>query len=109
MGDIAGRLADYVVVSNVDPYNDDPGRIIEDIAVAAEAAGKIRWKNLFTIEDRREGIRQALSLARRGDIVLITGKGAEQSMIVNGKHILWDDRAVVREELKKILASSKRR
>ncbi len=103
MGQVAGTLADYVIVCNVDPYEDDPKEIIEDIARAAEVAGKIRNTNLFTIEDRRAGIAKCLELAGPGDIVLITGKGAEQSMIIDGKTISWDDRTVVKEELQKIL------
>lgn len=104
MGKIVGKKADYVVVSNVDPYQDDPREILEEIAKSAEKEGKERDKNLFVIEDRREGIKKALSLARPGDWVLITGKGAEQSMIIGSKIIPWDDRKVVREELRKILS-----
>lgn len=100
MGELAAKMADFVVVSNVDPYEDDPRQIIEDIAVASEKFGKIKEKNLFLIEDRRIGIRKALSLAKKGDIVIITGKGAEQSIIINGKKAPWDDRKVVREELR---------
>ena len=100
MGELSARLADIVIVSNVDPYEDDPTRIVEDIAVAAQAHGKVRGKNLFDIEDRREGIRKALTLAEPGDIVLITGKGAEQSIVIGGKSSPWDDRTVVREELR---------
>jgi len=103
MGKLTGTMADYVVVSNVDPYDDDPQEILEDIARAAEDAGKKRGVNLFIIEDRRAGIQKALSLAQSGDIVLITGKGAEQSMVLGGRSIPWDDRAVVREELQKLL------
>lgn len=102
MGKIVGEHADYVVVSNVDPYEDDPKEICEDIARAAEAVGKRRRENLFVIEDRREGIRKVLSLARSGDAVFITGKGAEQSIIIGGKSVPWDDRVVVRDELRKI-------
>ena len=102
MGELSAQLADIVIVSNVDPYEDDPTRIVEDIAVAAEAHGKVREKNLFVIEDRREGIRKALALAKPGDIVLITGKGAEQSIVIGGKSSPWDDRTVVREELRKL-------
>ncbi len=104
MGEIVGRLSDIVVCSNVDPYEDDPTPIVEDIAVAAEKAGKVRNDNLFIIEDRRQGINKALSLARKGDIVIITGKGAEQSIIIGGVSMPWDDRTVVREELRKVLA-----
>ncbi len=105
MGEVAAHLADYVVVSNVDPYYDDPGPILEDIAEAAEVFGKIRDENLLVIEDRREGIRAALKLAQPGDIVIITGKGAEQSIIIGGVSSPWDDRVVVRDELQKILVA----
>jgi len=103
MGEIAGKLADIVVVSNVDPYDDDPKEIIKDIAVAAIRAGRIINQNIFVIEDRQEGIRKCLQLAQQGDIVLITGKGAEQSMIIKGNKIPWDDRMVVKEELKNVV------
>src|SRR3989338_1355489 len=103
MGKLTGTMADYIVVSNVDPYDDDPQEILEDIVRAAEKAGKKRGADLFVIEDRREGIKKALSLAGAGDIVLITGKGAEQSMALGGKSLPWDDRTVVREELHKPL------
>jgi UDP-N-acetylmuramoyl-L-alanyl-D-glutamate--2,6-diaminopimelate ligase len=99
MGQISANMADYVIVSNVDPYDDDPVEILEDIAKAAESHGKIRNKDLFVIEDRRSGIQKALSLAQKNDIILITGKGAEQSMIVGGKTIEWDDRVIVTSEL----------
>jgi UDP-N-acetylmuramoyl-L-alanyl-D-glutamate--2,6-diaminopimelate ligase len=102
MGELAAKMADYVIVSNVDPYEDDPKQILEDIATSSEKFGKIRNKNLFVIEDRRLGIKKALSLANADDIVLITGKGAEQSIVINGKRFPWDDRLVVREELKSI-------
>lgn len=102
MGELAAKMADYVIVSNVDPYEDDPKQIMEDIAVSAEKFGKIKNKNLFIIEDRRSGIRKAVSLATTNDIVLITGKGAEQSMMIGGRIFPWDDRQVVREEVAKL-------
>lgn len=104
MGEIVGRHADIVICSNVDPYEDDPTPIVEDIAVAAEKEGKVRGESLFVIEDRREGIAKALGLAKPGDVVIITGKGAEQSIIIGGQSSPWDDRTVVREELKKLRA-----
>lgn len=103
LGEIAAKKADFMVVSNVDPYEDDPKEICEDIAVVAERFGKARGKDLFVIEDRREGIRKALSVANKNDVVLITGKGSEQSIIIGGKRLPWDDRVVAREELNKIL------
>jgi len=96
------KNADLIVVSNVDPYEDDPKEICEDIAVATEKFGKTRGKNLFIIEDRREGIKKAISLANKNDVVLITGKGSEQSIVIGGRRFPWDDRTVVREELNKL-------
>lgn len=99
MGEAAAKLADFVVISNVDPYEDDPIAIAEDIAIAAETHGKIREKNLFVILDRRSGIHKSLSLANPNDIVFLTGKGSEQSITIDGKASFWDDREVAREEL----------
>ncbi len=102
MGELAGELADYVIVSNVDPYEDDPTAIAEDIAVHAEAKGKERDKNLFVIEDREQGIQKTFSLAKKGDLVLLTGKGAEQSISIGGKTLPWDDREVARKLLSQL-------
>ncbi len=102
MGEIVAQKADVVIVSDVDPYEDDPIEICEDIAKVVEAGGKKRGENLFVIGDRRAGIAKALSLTAPGDVALITGKGAEQSMVVKGGSITWDDRVVVREEMAKL-------
>jgi UDP-N-acetylmuramoyl-L-alanyl-D-glutamate--2,6-diaminopimelate ligase len=77
--------------------------IISEVAFGAEKAGKKTNISLFKILDRREAIRKALKLAKKGDIVLITGKGSEQAICVaNGQKVPWDDRVVAREELAKI-------
>lgn len=99
MGQVAAKFADFVIVTNVDPYDDDPNEIIKSVVIGAEEGGKKEGKTLFSMEDRRVGIRKALSLAHEGDIVLITGKGAEQTMMVKGGAIPWDDRGIIREEL----------
>lgn len=101
MGALAGQKADFVIVSNVDPYDDDPEEILNDIAKASTENGKALGQNLFVVADRQAGISKALSLASSGDIVLITGKGAEQSMIIGTKTIPWDDRTIVKDELEK--------
>lgn len=102
MGEIVARNCDEIILSNVDPYEDDPMSIIEDIARGAEKAGAKRNRNLHLIADRRDGIKFALKLAKPGDLVLITGKGSEQSIVIDGKSSPWDDRKVVREELKRL-------
>ena len=102
MGIAAGKKADYVILSNVDPYEDDPQEIVDDIAQHVRKEGKVDGENLFCILDRRDGIRKALSLAHDGDVVLLTGKGAEQSMIIGGKAIPWDDRTITQELLQEL-------
>lgn len=103
LGKLAGLRADYVIVTNEDPYDDDPEIIIDQVAEGAIKAGKIIDKNLFKILDRRQAIKKALTLAQAGDIVLITGKGCEQAIAgPKGKLIPWDDRKVIREELAKL-------
>ncbi|OGY51419.1 MAG: hypothetical protein A3A02_03540 [Candidatus Buchananbacteria bacterium RIFCSPLOWO2_01_FULL_39_33] len=102
LGRLAAAKADYVVITNEDPYDDDPQEIINEVAVGAEDGGKEINKNLFKILDRRAAIEKAVSLAAAGDLVLLTGKGCEQAMVVkNGRKIPWDERQVVREILKK--------
>jgi UDP-N-acetylmuramoyl-L-alanyl-D-glutamate--2,6-diaminopimelate ligase len=101
LGQIVGKQADYVIVTNEDPYDDDPEMIISQVALGAEKVGKKIGKNLFKILDRREAIKKALDLARAGDLVLVTGKGSEQAIcIAGGEKIPWDDRTVVRNLLR---------
>ena len=103
LGRIAGAHADVVIVTNEDPYDDLPEIIMDQVALGAEKAGKIFGKNLFKILERRKAIAEAFKLARVGDIVLVTGKGNEQAICVaGGKKIPWDDRAVAREELRRL-------
>ena len=103
LGELAGSNADIVIVTNDDPYDDDPREIAEMVASGARKAGKSEGKNLFIILDRRDAIRRAASLAEGNDLVLVTGKGCEQVMVLGKEKIPWDDRAVAREEIKKIL------
>lgn len=100
LGRIVGEKADFVIVTNEDPYDDDPMEIIQAVAKGAKRFDKVENKNLFLIEDRREAIKKALNLAQENDLVLITGKGSEQAIVVkDGKKIDWDDRKVVLEVL----------
>jgi UDP-N-acetylmuramoyl-L-alanyl-D-glutamate--2,6-diaminopimelate ligase len=51
--------------------------------------------------DRREAIKKALQLAKPGDIFVITGKGAEEVMVIGAQRIPWNEKKVILEELKK--------
>ena len=106
MAELCARNADYVIVTDVDAYDDDAQKIVDDVSTMVELAGKIRNKNLFAILDRKDAIAKALSLASAGDIVLITGKGAEQTMITNKGPIPWNEREIVRSLLKESINKS---
>ncbi len=101
LGRLAGRYADFVIVTNEDPYDEGPQIIIDDVLKGTLEVGKKLDENCFAILDRREALAKALLLAKPNDIVLITGKGSETVMAINGgKKVPWDDRKVVRELLK---------
>jgi UDP-N-acetylmuramoyl-L-alanyl-D-glutamate--2,6-diaminopimelate ligase len=101
LGCLAGEKADVVIITNEDPYDDDPQSIIDQVAAGSEEKGKELNVDLFKILDRKEAIEKALSLANAEDLVLVTGKGSEQAMAVaDGKHVPWDDREVIKDWLK---------
>ena len=102
LGKIAAENADVVIVTDEDPYDEDPTVIINQVAAGAEEACKVINENLFKVLDRREAIQKALTLAEEGDLVIFTGKGAEQYICVaNGHKIPWDERVIVKEEILK--------
>ena len=107
MGALAGRYADFVILTNEDPYTEDPKRIIDEIARGVPRGkergkeGKKEGVNYFKILDRKKAIAHAFDLAKKDDLVLITGKGAEQAMVFGDKKIPWDDRKIARELLRK--------
>lgn len=103
IGELAAKKDDIVIVANEDPYDEDPMVIINDVADSAKANGKVDGESLFRILDRQDAIDKAMQLAKKDDIVLITGKGSEPIMAVaQGKKIPWDDRDAARKALKKL-------
>lgn len=103
LGQLAGKKADIVIVTNEDPYDEDPEKIIEEVADGAVKEGKKEDENMFKFSNRKEAIRKAVNSAQKGDLVLVTGKGSEQGIMANGEMIPWDDRKVVREEIREKL------
>ena len=98
MGRVAEQFCDDIILTNEDPYDEDPLSIIEDVKSG------ITEKSAQLIIDRREAIRTAISLAQTGDTVLITGKGTDPCICgPNNTKLPWDDATVAREELTKIL------
>ena len=101
IGELVGTKSDIFIVTDEDPYDEDPLEIIKSVSQGAQNVGKKVEQDLFEILDRKEAIQKSINMAQSGDLVLITGKGSEQKMcIAGGKMISWDDREIVRESLK---------
>ncbi len=95
-GRIASEYCDEIILTNEDPYEEDPKEIIDEIA-----SGIKLGRHFLKILDRREAIKIALNKAVQGDVVVITGKGSETSMAISGGvKIPWSERDVVLEFLK---------
>jgi UDP-N-acetylmuramyl tripeptide synthase len=98
-GEIASRYCNYVILTNEDPYDEDALEILNQIEV-----GLLEDKHhppVLKILDRKEAIETAISLAKEGDIVICTGKGAEEFIhVAFGKKIPWSDKNVILEAVK---------
>lgn len=92
MGAVAEQLADYAILTSDNPRREDPGLIISQILSGFKTREKVE-----VVADRYEAIARALSLAAKGDIVLIAGKGHENYQEFANTIIPFDDRQVVRE------------
>jgi len=98
LGKIACQYCHEIILTNEDPYDENPEEILSQIERGFSLNAKSR-----KILERREAIKKALSLAGPGDFVVITGKGSEPWMCVaGGKKIAWDDRKTVKEEFAKL-------
>lgn len=105
LGKLAAQNAQVVIVTNEDPYDDDPMEIIQQVAEGARQGGKKEGEDLFLILERGQAIQKAMDLAEPGDLVLLTGKGSEQRMCVaGGKKIPWDDREAAKLAIKQTIA-----
>ncbi len=98
-GEIAGKYADEVILAQEDDRQEDPDQIMNDIAIGAEKAGKVRDKDLFFIHDRTEAIQFAVNRAKKGDMVLLLGKGHEKTQEdAQGEHP-WDEIEIAHQAL----------
>jgi len=94
MGKVVSELADYAIITNDNPRNEEPLDIIKDIKKG------IKKNNYRVICDRRAAIKAGLSLAKPGDLVLVAGKGHESYQIIKNKILSFDDRKVIKECLR---------
>jgi len=100
MGRIADEYCDEIILTNEDPYDEDPRSIVEDVAKGIPYEPTI-------IMDRRLAIREGIKRAKTGDSVIITGKGTDPYIMgPEGSKIPWSDARVAREEIERIKTKS---
>jgi len=97
MGRVAGSYSDYVIVTSDNPRQEDP----EDIAAEIEEGVYDTGCDYHVVIDRYQAIKRAVSICRKGDIIVIAGKGHEAYQIIGNQKKPFDDRQIVREELEK--------
>lgn len=96
MGKIASRFDDIIILTSEDPRQEEVDSINEDLK-----SGMDKHENVLEIPDRRMAIKHALQMAKKGDTVLLTGKGHEKSMNIKGQEYPWDEYKAVEEGLSK--------
>lgn len=100
LGALAGQFCDIVIVTDEDPYDEDPAAIRQEVLVGVERGHRAQGRD---VADRKKAIGEAIEEAKPGDVVVVTGKGSEAwMMLAGGKKISWDDRAIVREKLQEL-------
>jgi UDP-N-acetylmuramoyl-L-alanyl-D-glutamate--2,6-diaminopimelate ligase len=97
MGGIAARGADLVVLTNDNPRSEDPLAILAAMWAGADEAGGAA--DVEVVPDRRAAIERAVAWARRGDVVVVAGKGHEQGQEIQGTVYPFDDRLVLRSAI----------
>ncbi len=99
MGGIADKYCSHIILTDEDPYDEDPQRIVDEISRGIKDKEKVE-----IIMDRRNAIARAKTLAREGDTVIITGKGTDPYIMgPRGSKVPWSDASVSREELAKTI------
>lgn len=110
----AAKYADYIILTDEDPRQEDPWQIFEDIYSGVENFNKesptAKWQrdeNVFLIPSRMQALKKALSLASPGDLVLLLGKGHENNIIMHDREIPWDERAFCEQVMRDMLTEGK--
>jgi len=97
MGNIASQYCAEIILTDEDPFDEDPAQILEEIKTGIPDE---QIRKLEIILDRKQAIRRAVSSAKSGDVVIITGKGSEPYIRVSGgEKVPWSDVGVVKEVL----------
>ena len=99
LGKLAGKYCKEIIITNEDPYDENPMDIINEVA---EGPKEYPAQSVKKILDRKEAIEKAVKMAKPGEVVIITGKGSEPWMCLeNGRKIPWNDRQIAQDALQK--------
>ena len=93
MGKISIDIADVTIITSDNPRSEEPLDIIKDIEAS------LNKDKYIVIENRKEAIKKAINIARKGDVIVIAGKGHETYQILKNETIHFDEREVVKEIL----------
>lgn len=96
MGKIGTQMSDIAVITSDNPRSEEPSTIINDIVKGAA------YDNYTVVENRREAIKKAISIARKNDVIVIAGKGHEDYQVLKDKTIHFDEREIVDEIIKEL-------
>jgi UDP-N-acetylmuramoyl-L-alanyl-D-glutamate--2,6-diaminopimelate ligase len=107
MGEVAGRLADFTVITAEDPRTESLSQIMSEIAGGLQQAGRREGEGYVPIADRAVAIIFAANMADPGDLVIVTGKGHEQSMCFGTTEYPWSDHEAVRAALRARVAGDR--
>ncbi len=101
MGRISSRYSNFVIVTAEDPRSENIEKITEEIISGIRDSGnRIKIKTLFKISDRQDAINKAIKMAKKNDLVLLTGKSHEKSMNYGKGEVAWDEYEAVEKALK---------
>ena len=103
MAKLSIELADFTVLTAEDPRSESLEGILAEMAAGATAGGGVEGRTFWRVPDRGAAIRFGVHLARPGDVVIVMGKGHEQSMCFGEIEYPWDDRLAVRAALAELL------
>lgn len=94
MANVSAKFADQIILTHEDTYLEDPKKILDTLEKSLVEVG---FKNFQKVFDRRQAIETAITMAKRGDVVIITGVGHQKSLNINGKEVPWSDQKTVKE------------
>ncbi len=101
-GKISAKFADTIIITNDDVYDSDAEEIARNVEEGINQATEKNVSLVQKVLNRKEAIKKALQIAEPKDLILITGKGSEQFLVLpNNERIAWDERKVIEELLNK--------